>query len=258
MGGLLTIRLPWSLPELTASASLNIEDIEGQCKQLEVLLAQVNVTLSFMYPILRIVDCVKLLIDIVVKITEALSVVTSPVDLANKLLEIANLLGDLPGKCIDLFAELTFVVPTPFCRLVADIMIALIALIDCIIQMATISIGLGDRVVELNASGDVDLALQADCLVTQKAALDAAIQQKLESIESLVDIVNVLIGLVPPLALAMGANYPINLGAMTIDIPGLNALRDKLVLVRDIALTCALWQRTTWTRCFSAEEWPTP
>lgn len=238
VAGSLTIRLPWQLPILEASASMSIEDIEGYCKQLEMLLGQLKVTLAFMYPILRIIDCLKLLVDVVKKIVETFDP-ANIADIAVNLAALAAMLGDVETKCVDLFLELTFAVPTPFCKLIADIMGSLIALIDCILAMSTVSLGLGDRIAELNASGDAALLLESACLQEQKTKLDAAILQKLESIESILDIVNILIGFVPPLVLILGGSYPITTGALTIDPLGLTALRDSLVIIRDLALTCA-------------------
>ena len=208
--------------------------LDGYCKQLEILLGQLKVTLGFFYPILRIIDCLKLLVDLINKIAEVLG--DPP-----KLLELLDMLVAIQPKCIDLFAELTFVVPTPFCKMVVDIAATLIALIECIEQMLTVSLGLGDRIAELDAQVDLDaaLAFEKTCLEQQKAQLDTALLQKLESIESLVDILNILIGFVPPLVAAMGGAYPINLGSLSLSPAVLQDIKAALNVIKSAAETCA-------------------
>lgn len=232
------IEFPWGLPKIEAGATMQLDELEGVCKQLELLLAQLKMMLGFMYPLLRIIDCLKLLVDVVKKIIETFDP-ANIADIAANLAELATMIGDVDTKCVDLFAELTFVIPTPFCKLIVDIMNALIALVDCVKAMATISIGLGDQITALNASADLNLQAQVPCLQAQKAKVDAAIEEKLNSVQVIIDVVNTLIGFVPPLQAALGAEYPITLGALSINIPALDNLRALLVTIRDLAQTCA-------------------
>lgn len=224
----LEIRLPFIGNAIQASASLDLE-VEDQCKQLSLLLPQVQASLAALYPIIKIADCVLKVISCVQDLLAIIGGLPAP-DPADitKFVDDVGALSD----CITFLAGVAL--PTiPLCHLALDLVRACKVLLQCVKDLFTLTIGVDDRIVELNASLDVDLNIQAACLQTQNDRLKAALEQKLDTVQIVLTLLNTVIGLVPPLVSTLGAAYPIT-ASTSLDITALDNAIAALQDVEDI------------------------
>lgn len=215
----ISINLPFGLPKIPA--------VDLTCQGLSVTMGSLNASLAAFLPIIRIAECVLKVIDAVMSVPDAISSLSpSPV---------LDALEALVG-CVDYFLALTGLDPRPFIRMIRDICKLLLRLLACMRALLTVSLQQDEVIASLEATGDLDLALDLECLKAANRALKASIGGKLDGMKLIILLLNLIIGALPPVAAAMGENYPIDLGDSDFSPEGLADIESVLTIVYDLCV----------------------
>lgn len=223
----LTIRMPFGLPPIFASASLDMK-VNTKCQQLESLFGQLNVSMAAFLPIIKICACLLKIVEVLKAVPD---VVSNPGKVTSKLSDLED--------CIDLFIGYSFVVPIPLCRFVLDLVTAMISLLLCISSLLVVTLDNDNEIASLNASADLQLNDMGACLQVENNALKASLEKKLKTVELVIFLVNALIAACPPLLVQMGTEYPINVGNTDLTPAFITSAINKLDKARDPLAACA-------------------
>lgn len=232
--GPIKINLPFGIGAQTLS--------DPCCTDLDLTLGQFGNLLAPLLPFLNIIGCVTKLVEIVLAIPDAIG----PPPSVSAIGKIVGKITTFMTKCIPMF--LSFIPgpnPIPFCQLIRDLCHLIVAILSCIRRKMVIFINLSVEMLLYSNSPDPDLRALGLCLAGQNDSLMGDLLAKLGAISNLFDIINLIIGLIPPLALALQNMdpplYPLSPfipGPMT-DTKVLDDLISVFQLIQNVANICA-------------------
>jgi hypothetical protein len=213
VGGDASLHLPLNLPPVT---------FDGTCEGFNETMATLNAQLSFLFPIIRIVECVLKVIDAVKAIPDSLGPPPDPTIIVERIADLVD--------CIGVFLQFTGYGAIPdFCKFFRDLMRFIITALDCLITMLTISIESGEEVNVLKESLDPDLVKMGNCLEAQNELLSAQINARFSGMKVIILLLNALLGALPePLK---AEKIEIDGGSIDISPAGLLALQDVIVVL---------------------------
>ena len=238
----LEVSIPFGVP----GVKIDITSCEG----IYAGIGQLQANLAFVIPILKIAGCVGKLITLVLKVVEILSsvpdVVTDPAGFLFKVTALNSLLPEI-ADCGLLFINFSMVlpVPNPVCLMVYGLLSLLVAVLRCIVEVLTLRLANNDQITALQASGDLQLMEAAECLIEQQKSLDLATSAKLDGVQMILNIINTLVEVVPPLGQALsGAGVPLPIvldttGGANIQPQHLADLADSLAELKKVVAICA-------------------
>ncbi len=218
--GGLSISLPFGLPQISAP--------DVSCQGLSIMCSDLGASLTAFFPLIKIVACILKIIDVLEAIPDALGPPPQPQKILSALAELA--------ECIEYFLGITGSIIQPFCRFIRDLMNILLFLCQCLRSLFTVTLAQDAEIAVLQASADLDLAEFANCLIEQNDKLKLDLEGKLNTMQLLIDLINIFISALPPVKAAIGT---INLGANDFSPEGLATLEEVFTSIRDIAAACA-------------------
>jgi len=202
---------------------------DGSCEGLQTSMASLTANLSAFYPIIRIVNCILKIVEVIQAIPDSIGPPPDPTVLVQKLAALAD--------CITLFLSFTGYGAIPdFIQFLADLCSYLLDVLECMRVMLEVKIDSDAQADALNASADAQLQSMGACLTIHNDALGKQLSGKFSSMEVIIILFNSIILILPPPMGGPSNQLPTG-STFTADASGLAVLDDTIAaitVVRDI------------------------